>query len=159
MSGVDPTRCDRIKPNGEQCRRSAGWVTDHKGVGRCRTMEATPQADVKAAARAQLASLTNEVDIDPQEVLLRAIRLDWGAVQWCGEQIRQAEELMTVSDDPNERLAAEKRLYAFESVYGEWIDRAAKRAKLALDAGVEERRSAWQSSKANSSPRSSLRRR
>ena len=34
----------------------------------------------------------------------------------------------------------EKRLLGFQAVYGEWIDRSAKHAKLALDAGVEERK-------------------
>jgi hypothetical protein len=34
----------------------------------------------------------------------------------------------------------EKRLLGFQAVYGEWIDRSAKHAKRALDAGVEERK-------------------
>jgi len=33
----------------------------------------------------------------------------------------------------------EKRLLGFQAVFGEWIDRSANHAKLALDAGVEER--------------------
>ena len=37
-------------------------------------------------------------------------------------------------------VVLEKRLLGFEAVYGEWIDRSAKHAKLALDAGVEERK-------------------
>ena len=37
-----------------------------------------------------MASLATEADIEPQ-VLLSAIRRDWGAVQWCGNIIGQLE--------------------------------------------------------------------
>jgi hypothetical protein len=37
-------------------------------------------------------------------------------------------------------VGLEKRLLGFQAVYGEWIDRSAKHAKLALDAGVKGRR-------------------
>jgi len=42
--------------------------------------------------------------------------------------------------DATKKAQASKRLYAFESVYGEWIGRAAMHATLALDAGVEARK-------------------
>ena len=36
--------------------------------------------------------------------------------------------------------ATNEKLLGFQAVYGEWIDRSAKHAKLALDAGIEERK-------------------
>jgi hypothetical protein len=38
-----------------------------------------------------MASLAIEVDIDPDEVLLRTIRLTSGVVQWCASVISQTE--------------------------------------------------------------------
>jgi hypothetical protein len=46
----------------------------------------------------------------------------------------------SAGEDATKKAQATKRLHAFESVGGEWIGRAAKHAKLALDAGVEERK-------------------
>ena len=47
---------------------------------------------------------------------------------------------MSQPGDATKKAQASKRLYAFESVYGEWIGRAAMHATLALDAGVEARK-------------------
>ena len=44
------------------------------------------------------------------------------------------------SGDMESVVMLEKRLLGFQAVYGEWIDRSAKHAELALDAGVEERK-------------------
>jgi hypothetical protein len=76
-------------------------------------------------------------------VLLSAIRRDWGAVQWCGNIIGQLEYTLAQSREAGDMetvVVLEKRLLGFQTVYGEWIDRSAKHAKLALDAGVEERK-------------------
>jgi hypothetical protein len=40
------------------------------------------------------------------------------------------------SDSTASVIVMEKRLLGFQAVYGEWIDRAAKHAKLAVDAGA-----------------------
>jgi hypothetical protein len=105
----------------------------------------------KAAIREESASLATEADIEPNEVLLRTIRLTWGAVQWCASVIGQTEYALAGArndDDPDvgadekvkRVINQEKRLLALQAIYGDWIDRAAKHAKLALDAGIEERK-------------------
>jgi hypothetical protein len=72
-------------------------------------------------------------------------------VQWCANVIGQTEYALASArnDDDSELDVTEKvkrvinlenRLLALQAVYGDWIDGAAKHAKLALDAGIEERR-------------------
>jgi hypothetical protein len=84
-------------------------------------------------------------------VLLRTIRLTWVAVQWCANVIGQTEYALASArnDDDSELdvtekvkrvINLEKRLLALQAVYGDWIDRAAKHAKLARDGGIDERR-------------------
>src|SRR3954452_17688214 len=128
MTPVDPDRCDFIKKNGEQCLRSKGWGTDHESAGRCKTHGGNSPSHAKAAAAQIVASLASEGDVEPLDVLLRTIRLDWGAVQWVTSKILEAEE-----------KGDEKIPLVYQGLYGAWLDRAAKHAKLALDAGVAER--------------------
>jgi hypothetical protein len=139
----DDDRCGAKTKSGRPCRHPKGFRTDHPGSGRCyRHGGASPNGN-KAAVREQMASLATEVDIEPQEVLLNSIRRDWGAVQWCGNIIGQLEYTVAQareSGDMESVVVLEKRLLGFQAVYGEWIDRSAKHAKLALDAGVEERK-------------------
>jgi len=98
------------------------------GVGRChRHGGASPNGE-RAAAKQFVASLAHEADVEPLDVLLRTIRLDWGAVQWVTSKILEAEE-----------KGDEKTPLVYQGLYGAWLDRAAKHAKLALDAGVAER--------------------
>src|SRR4051794_6172014 len=127
-SPLDPSRCDFIKKNGEQCGKVRGWGTDHLYSGRCRTHGGNSPSHVKAAAKEAVASLGHEADVEPLDVLLRTIRLDWGAVQWVTSKIREADE-----------KGDERTPLVYQGLYGAWLDRAAKHAKLALDAGVAER--------------------
>src|SRR3954464_9675466 len=128
MAPLDPDRCDFVKKTGEQCRRPKGWGTEHAGAGRCKTHGGNSPSHVKAAAAQIVASLAREADVEPLDVLLRTIRLDWGPVQWVTSKILEAEE-----------KGDEKIPLVYQGLYGAWLDRAAKHAKLALDAGVAER--------------------
>ena len=86
----DDDRCGAKTKSGRPCRHTKGFRTDHPGSGRCyRHGGASPNGN-KAAVREQMASLATGADIEPQ-VLLSAIRRDWGAVQWCGNIIGQLE--------------------------------------------------------------------
>jgi hypothetical protein len=143
-------QCGANKKNGEPCEKPKGWGTAHPGFGRRKFHGGANPNGNKAAIREQAASLATEVDIEPNEMLLRTIRLTWAAVQWCANVIGQTEyALASVRNDDDPELDAnekvkrvinlEKRLLALQAVYGDWIDKA-KHAKLAVDAGIEERR-------------------
>ena len=147
----DKPKCGANKSGGRGlCESIAGAGTSHYGVGRCQFHggasmngnKAAVREQNKAAVREQMASLATEVDVDPLDVLLGAIRRAWGAVQWCGSVIGQIEQSLLLArqaGDLETVVIQEKRLIAFQAIYGEWIDRGAKHSKLALDAGVNER--------------------
>ncbi len=67
----DDDRCGAKTKTGRPCRHPKGFRTDHPGSGRCyRHGGASPNGN-KAAVREQMASLATEVDVEPQEVLLK----------------------------------------------------------------------------------------
>ncbi|NAZ73910.1 hypothetical protein GTQ99_00495 [Kineococcus sp. T13] len=84
---------------------------------------------MKAAARRQVMAMATEADGDPLEVLMKTIRVAWGAVPWLQEQIADIDP-----DEGNTKL-----FIAYQQLYGEWTERAARFSKMALDAGVAER--------------------
>jgi hypothetical protein len=145
----DDQFCGANKAGGGTCRKEAGKGTSHAGFGRCKWQSGSTTNGNKAAIREQMASLATEAEIDPDEVLPRTIRLTWGAVQWCASVIGQTEYALAAAragdelggDEKVKRvISLGKRLLALQAVYGDWIDRAAKHAKLALDAGIEDRK-------------------
>jgi hypothetical protein len=73
-------------------------------------MEATRPSHIKAAAVQIVASLAHETDVEPLDVLLRTIRLDWGAVQWVTNKILEAEE-----------KGEEKTPLIYQGLYGAWL--------------------------------------
>ncbi len=144
--------CGAKKQDETTCRHPAGFRTTHPGFGKCRYHGGTSKNLVIAAAREQMeeiASLATDIDADPHEVLLSSIGRCWGAVHWCGARISQIEdtaaELMLRDDlDLETRMLQEAQLaetmLTFNKMYGEWIDKAAKLSKVAIDAGIDERR-------------------
>jgi hypothetical protein len=84
-------------------------------------------------------AMAEEADAEPNEVLLKAIRCDWGAVQWVQLQLSEANEQLTEAESIEDKEFAVKRLALWQDQYKGWVDQAARHSKLALDAGVAER--------------------
>jgi hypothetical protein len=88
--------------------------------------------------------MATEADADPYEVLLKTIRLSWGAVTFLREKLEafevHQEDLTEMVETGMGKAVVKQTEYGmWMQIYGEWVDRAAKHAKLALDAGVAER--------------------
>lgn len=92
--------------------------------------------------------LGEEFGIEPLEGLLRSVRLVFGGVEWSRgvvvdleSQLQKLREegIDITTDDDKRAVHLRKNLMAYQQVYGEWLDRAAKHCKTALDAGVEQR--------------------
>lgn len=70
---------------GGECRREAGWATDHVGYGRCKLHGGRAPAGRKAAARERAVAegrrYIDEVDVDPARAMLSAVRLHAGIRQ------------------------------------------------------------------------------
>ena len=93
-------------------------------------------------------------------MLLSAIRRDWGTVQWCGDIFGQLEYTLAQSRDVGDMesvVILEKRLLGFQAVYGEWIDRSAKHAKLPSTPVSKSARSGSQKPRVSCWPKSSRR--
>lgn len=144
MSEADDKYCGAKLTSGKgTCRHMKGWGTDHLGFGQCKKHGGSTTNGNKAAIREQVASFATEADIDPLDVLLRTIRLSWGAIQWTTQALGQTEYQLAEAvraGNLDRTITLERRFLLLQQMHGEWIDRAAKHAKLALDAGIDERR-------------------
>lgn len=124
---------------GHYCKLPAGHGTDHVGYGRCKlhggmlpnvklfTQKLMIEDEVKNVMGAPL-------DVDPLTALLELVKSYAGAVLYLQQNVMQlgADELYVetergIQPSPWVRL------------HGEYSERLARTAKLALDAGVDER--------------------
>lgn len=129
------TLCGAKTRQGHPCRQVAGYMTDHVGTGRCgfhggaspngRTFAARQTASLEAAR------LGIAIETDPHEALEACVAIVAGQVAWLQSQVSDLDEGKAV-----ERTGLHPVLRALEAS----IDRYARVAKAAADAGVEERK-------------------
>lgn len=149
--------CGATKKNGEPCRRPAGWGTDHVGDGTCKLHGgSTPDAILKAA-KAKATVMGIAIDVEPHEALLQCVRLTAGEVVYCNQMIAELAPEDAVGHPleivSREGYTSEEGHVSYEErrekvpMMNIWIrtraqalERLAKFAKMALDAGVDERR-------------------
>lgn len=149
-------------PGGGICQMDAGRGTSHKGWGHCSLHGgSTPNGTIHAAkleAAFMVAEYAEfEPDVEPHDVLLRMVRLAAGLVAFYARKHRElikaeGEEALAVqhreeivgsgkdADGYTVKTSTQTALHLWGRLLEQAIDRAAKIAKLALDAGVEERR-------------------
>lgn len=157
--GLDPdARCGAKTKQGKgpPCRRPAGAGTDHMGIGACKLHGgSTPNAG-KAAARTLAISMGAPIDISPHEALLTCVRIVAGEVSYCtariqelatGEYVEHPTSFREESGEGDSGSFAKDVTIKGPPSMNIWIetrhdamDRLARYAKIALDAGVEERR-------------------
>jgi hypothetical protein len=136
---ADGDKCGAKTQSGGTCKNQAGFRTDHPGFGSCFKHSGSTTNGNKAAARAQVMAMASEADAEPSEVLLKAIRCDWGAVQYVQGRLAELNQEIIEAATPEDRLKAVDQMGLWQQTYGDWVDRSAKHAKMALDAGVQER--------------------
>jgi hypothetical protein len=129
----DVTRCNARGRGGRLCRLRAGWGTDHVGFGYCRFHSGATPTGRKYAARLigrnEAATLVDELDIDPDEALAMLQRKAAAMVVAYTQSLAEVEEPIT-----------ENGVHFLVSVLQEAMVRAARLAKLCVDAGIDERR-------------------
>lgn len=163
MSAANPTEgglCGAKKKSGGTCRLVAGHGTSHVGVGRCRRHGgASPKAEmagVVTLARREATVMGQPLDIEPGEALLECVRISAGEVQYASDRIAELdpEQIVgpVVSTRPLKReKGAESSTKRVEEHAGPalhiWIlvrqqsmDRLVNYSRIALAAGIEERR-------------------
>jgi hypothetical protein len=126
--------CAATTRSGGSCSLPAGHGTQHVGYGRCRRHGGNTPTHVRAAEReralAEGVAFGGAVDVDPITLLLAMVHRTAGVVAWL--------RLKVESLDPGELLDGH-RPSAWVRLEAEWVDRASRTAKMALDAGVAER--------------------
>lgn len=165
--GVPLAACGAKTRSGKPCRQQAGWGTDHLGFANCKLHGGLSPNGIKHAATLQARHLAVEVDMEPHEALLWCIRVTAGEVTFFTRRISQLEEEALVvvqaseksvalrvgaeadEEGSGELLGVEKvertesttaHLHIWVEARSHAVDRLAKYSKMALDAGVEERR-------------------
>lgn len=125
-------KCGAQKRQGERgrkCAKGAGWGTSHPGFGLCKLHGGNSPSGIKSAAREQarlfaVGMLGHEADVDPLSSVLQAVRLAAGATAYYRVQLAS----LGLEAPP-----------ALVEDYERSIERQARIAKLAVDAGVAER--------------------
>lgn len=150
------TVISRGKLAGVACRRVAGQGTGHLGYGKC-----VAHGGAKRLGRAEGAwmaahAFAQELDVNPWDALLMAVRIAAGKVAYCqwvlgrathdleieGRLVKNEDGGLLVHPDTGEPLGAGalRDLTFWNTKLEFWHGRMAQTAKWAIDAGV----AAWQ---------------
>lgn len=134
----DRPLCGAKTRSGGRCARSAGWGTGHLQFGRCSSHGGSTRNHVRAAALEQAAAavvaMGLPVDLEPHEALERCIAITAGELAWLDARVRVLDE--------GDVLPVSGELHAWVRARQATVDRLARLAKMALDADVDERRTA-----------------
>jgi hypothetical protein len=118
----------------EMCTRTAGYLTEHAGVGMCFYHNGYFGRELKKGAILMALAYADEMNVSPWDALLGQCRLLANQVAWLRLRVYEAERAFGA---PGLRPGGE----GFD-----WVmmleargDRLAKVAKMCLDAGIQER--------------------
>lgn len=130
--GLPARKCGARKKQGGTCGKPAGWGTDHLGRGRCKLHGGMAPSGRKAAQRQELQDFLSAaaplLDVDPIEALLYCVRRQSAVVAWLKVKVAAVDEAGQAADN------------AWAQFEQEAVGQLARFAKMALDAGVAERR-------------------
>jgi hypothetical protein len=121
------------RSDGKKCKNYAGFKTDHAGVGRCFLHGGSTRTHKKHAVKVEAKRLTAEYKfgkprkVMPGEALIEMLETAYGLVHWLATEIGKHKNLASFEARVLVQAHAEER------------DRVAHIAKVALDAGVQER--------------------
>lgn len=129
------------KPGKPPCENVAGQGTDHVGWGHCSLHGgSTPDGKryalrLQSDAEASKASLALARKVEPIDALLHVVYAVSGRVNYFATKLAAMDE-----DDMLDTTPRGLELAAFARMHGLELDRLARVSKMALDAGVAERR-------------------
>lgn len=158
------TLCGAKNRAGKPCRLQAGHGTKHPGVGRCRRHGgSSPQAELGGQvilARREAAVMGTPLPVEPHEAILECIRIAAGEVAYASERISElapdeAVGPVTITntrprkgeygmeehgDEVTEVKLEAPALHVWITVRHHAMDRLVTYSKVAIAAGIEERR-------------------
>jgi hypothetical protein len=126
--------CGATNRKGHPCTRPAGWGTSHSGIGNCKHHGGSTPNGVKYAGRRGLEleaiKLGFSIEMEPDDLMLNTVYLAAGALAFATQRAAATEEK---DYDTDGARVAQARL-------ADAIDRSARVAKMAMDAGISDRR-------------------
>lgn len=129
-------RCGAKTRQGGVCGQRAGARTSHEGDGKCWLHGGASPSGTIAANREGLerraASMATAVRMEPLDALLHVVYAQAGRVQWIGGMLEGVDESALFSDDG--------RMDGVAMAHRQELRQLAQVSKMALDAGVAERR-------------------
>ena len=153
IKNPDIARCGaKSRQHGGPCKLRAGHGTDHPGFGLCRMHGGNVAAHKKRAAELEMIDMGRvmgmPIDVDPVQALLNVIRMTAGEVEYAtlmvaGLSPDQAVETFTEEQSGSEISYTKTTNVATLNIWirtrHDAMDRLARYAKMAIDAGVAER--------------------
>lgn len=138
----DKPLCGAKKRGGGNCRRPAGWGTDHVGVGACKLHGGSMRNHRKAAAgkmaSLELRRLGRPLEgADPQEQLLAMVCEAAGNVAALRGFVAELDDLIVAETGPGG--ARREAVSAYAVLYQTWTDRLVSYAASAIKCGIAER--------------------
>lgn len=151
--------CGATTRSGGECRREAGWGTNHLGIGRCKLHGGSTPTHVKAAEyemaerAAKSINLTVLPDVHPGDAILNEVRRCQQMVSHISEQIENLEYdevagLMVTRVTDSQGVERTVSANIWVKLLGEWSDRLTRTSKVVLDAGIAERQTQVQEAQA-----------
>jgi hypothetical protein len=161
-AGEKRQHCDADKRGGGKCGRTAGWGTDHKGIGYCKHHGGSTPAHQAAAIPAMAAAFAHRVDVPdmgPRDTLLWMIKETTDEVAYYGLMIKALNDgeiwgyqeafvdrprkleggAEAMTDRAQETRTSEPRSHIWIQLRGQAFDRLARYIKMAEDIGIAER--------------------
>ncbi|MGX1514015.1 hypothetical protein [Streptomyces collinus] len=147
-------KCGAKKRSGGACGQTAGWGTDHPGIGPCKLHGGMTPAHVTAARneRARQAVVVYGLprEIDPAAALLEEVHRTAGHVAWLAAKVAEHDEEdlvwglveeadKTATEFPGRDLKHAARPNVWLDLYQRERRHLVQVSKTALDVGISER--------------------
>ncbi len=135
-------KCGVKKKNGEPCSAAAGSGTNHVGYGACKyhggnTLNANRNATLEKV-KDQVEALGLEYEIDPGQALLNLVWQVAGDLEYYKGKVNELQEQYQIELGANG--SSKLSVHPYTELYHQAQNRLAQISKLALQAGIEERR-------------------
>lgn len=134
-------KCGAKTRRGTRCKTPAGWGTDHFGFGPCKKhgglLPSVRQSAREAMALAELRFMGVALDVEPTDALLTCVRTAAGHLAYLTRKVEEVPPGGELQQAPNQNGQV---LHVWARLQQDAIERLARVCKMALDAGVAERR-------------------
>ena len=135
-------KCGVRKKNGELCKAPAGSGTAHIGYGHCKfhggNLPSHKKENNLEKVRSQVEALGLEYEIDPGQALLNLVWQAAGDLEFYKQKVNELPEQYQIELGANG--SSKLSIHPYTELYHQTQNRLAQISKLALQAGIEERR-------------------